>query len=222
MEEDSGRSAKKWYKSRIATYTILAVLVLCLLFVLVDVIGCVCGPGSRHPSPYSSYLGTKEAIYHAVQVHQEEHDGQLPTVNGTVAIDGADYYIVDMCALLIDSGGLLHMIPWSCTQLSGGSNDNCDGPCDDCDPSTHHIWVVDADGKAHLTLITGEDCGPNADYALAIDDNGEFYYICVNCEGCDPDAHYIWAVDADGEVYSTCVGGDCTASNTDGYQDVWP
>ena len=45
------------------------------------------------------------------------------------------------------------------------------------------------------------------------------------CEGscsCYPNAHYIWAVTAVGDVKSSCVGGDCDASNEDGFQGVYP
>jgi prepilin-type N-terminal cleavage/methylation domain-containing protein len=39
---------------------------------------------------------------------------------------------------------------------------------------------------------------------------------------CSPLAHYVWAVTPGGDVKSACVGTDCDASNTDGYQGVYP
>jgi len=42
------------------------------------------------------------------------------------------------------------------------------------------------------------------------------------CTGCVDVNHYVWYIDSSGNVYSLCVGGDCTLTDTDGYQDVWP
>lgn len=42
------------------------------------------------------------------------------------------------------------------------------------------------------------------------------------CTGCFAVNHYIWYMDSSGNVYSLCAGGDCTLTDTDGYQDVWP
>ena len=47
-----------------------------------------------------------------------------------------------------------------------------------------------------------------------------------NCDGgncsCYNNAHYIWTVDVNGSVHSACTGDKCRASNTDGYQGIWP
>ncbi len=47
-----------------------------------------------------------------------------------------------------------------------------------------------------------------------------------NCDGgncsCYNSAHYVWAMDSTGSVRSACIGDKCRASNSDGYQGVWP
>ena len=42
------------------------------------------------------------------------------------------------------------------------------------------------------------------------------------CIGCLDTNHYTWYIDATGNVFSLCSGADCTLTDADGYQDVWP
>jgi hypothetical protein len=121
-------------------------------------------------SPEKAYNTTKDKIQGAVQDYQDNNGEGLPTINGTVTVNGSLCRIIDICALIAEDDRMLRDVPENCVSINGSDNDNCN----------------------------------------------------AGCEGCWEYSHYIWVVDDAGKVNSTCVGSDCSAYNTDGYQDVWP
>jgi hypothetical protein len=158
LSEQQQKPAKKWYK-KWTNILVLLVLSFVIIYVIINVLTM-----EIHYSGGHYYNIFKDNIQNAVQYYQDKNEGGLPTVNGTVTVNGSLCHIIDICALLVSEGGKLSQIPDSCVSINGSDNDNCDAGCGEnsqpwnsCTEYSHYIWVVDESGNVHSTCV-GSDC----------------------------------------------------------------
>jgi hypothetical protein len=145
------RKSKRWYKNW-WNYFFILIFILFIAALCVMSIG-----GSLTPSRESVYSHNQKSLQDAVKDYQNRNDGALPTVNGTVTVNGSLCHIIDVCALLVPEGGKLNQVPDTCTSINGSNNDNCDAGCEGCWEYSHYIWVVDESGNVYSTCV-GSDC----------------------------------------------------------------
>jgi hypothetical protein len=116
---------------------------------------------SKPTSPNeSAYNTVYDEIQNAVVVYATNSSGVFPTINGTVAISGYDFQIIDICSLLTSKGGTLSEVPGGVASVNGSDNDNCDTGCNGCLTSNHYVWAIDSNGSVYSTCV-GEDCEAN-------------------------------------------------------------
>jgi hypothetical protein len=114
-----------------------------------------------HPSGgEAGYNYNKDNLQAAVKAYQDKNMRELPTINGTVAINGSDYRIVNACALLASQGGKLTHVPDGSASINGSDNDNCDAGCGECSKYASYIWAVDANGSVY-SICVGAGCQTN-------------------------------------------------------------
>jgi len=117
---------------------------------------------SEIPSPEEeAYNSVYDDLDYAVYAYYAGHGSALPTINGTVNISGADYRILDICALLTSAGGIFSEVPEGLASVAGPDNDNCDAGCPGCSTSNHYIWTVDDYGI--YSMCVGDDCEANGE-----------------------------------------------------------
>ena len=157
-EEQEKPAKKKWYKnwSNILLLAII-VIVICGIVALAGIMSIGGGTGT---SPQAAYATVKEQLTSAVEVYQANNSGALPTLNGTVTINGSVYQIIDVCSLLTSQGGLLRNVPDGIWSSNGSTDDNCDSGCEGCRNTSHYIWAVNSNGNLHSTCV-GNDCKAN-------------------------------------------------------------
>lgn len=108
-----------------------------------------------------AYNAVYDEIESAVIAYYYYNEGTLPTINGTVNIDGYDCQILDICALLISAGGILNEMPEGVASIDGQDNDNCDSGCAGCSAESHYIWAIDDYGI--YSVCVGDDCEANGE-----------------------------------------------------------
>ena len=143
----------KWYEIRpIYQFTFIIVILLILAGVCVMAAG-----GHPTPSAESFYHRAKTELQNAVQNYQNKNNGVLPTINGTVTVNGSLCHIIDICALLVSEGGKLNQVPDGYISINGSDNDNCDAGCGGCNTAYSYIWAVDNNGDVYSTCV-GKYC----------------------------------------------------------------
>ena len=108
----------------------------------------------------SIYVTAKGYVQEMVKHYQSENNGNLPTINGTVTINGKAYDIIDLCAILINinsSRPEAYYPQYFAITINGSDNDNCDSGCNGCWPQWYYIWAVDKSGKVYSTCM-GDGC----------------------------------------------------------------
>lgn len=150
VSKEQGKS-KRWYKNwRVYLFLLIILLIIASLWVMS--IG-----GSVSPRLENIYDNAKEELRNAVNDYQNQNNGTLPTINGTVTINGSAYEIINICSLLASQGGTLKYLPDSCISINGSDNDNCDAGCTGCWEYSHYIWAVDDEGNVYSTCV-GKYC----------------------------------------------------------------
>jgi len=146
---------RKWYEIR-RIYLFICIVV--ILLVIAGVVVMAAG-GTVCPSKEGAYRIVKTNLQNAVNTYQNKNDGDLPTINGTVTINGSPCKIVNMCILLEQNEESLKTIHDSLWIGNGSNDDNCDGGCTGCNTYNHssYIWAVDDEGNVHSTCV-GEHC----------------------------------------------------------------
>jgi hypothetical protein len=154
MNEAQEKPKKKWYRK---WYTVaLSLFLFCVsaYFLAMDI------KPEIHDSPENMYNITKHNVKSAVQAYQDKHEGRMPTINGTVIINGSPCRIIDICALSASESSklnLLYKATDSCISINGSDNDNCDASCAGCRETSSYIWVIDNDG-AVCSTCAGKGC----------------------------------------------------------------
>jgi len=109
------------------------------------------------------YHTTKGQLYTWIEYYMDDYD-ELPivNVNATVRINENEYYIIDVCTLVeyFEHQDLSFKVPYSCIEIEGPNNDNCDGGNCSCYPDSHYIWTIDDNGTINSTCV-GEECYAN-------------------------------------------------------------
>ena len=155
MSEDQGKPKSKWYRNRI--------FIACAVIVIVGVsaAGAYWGTRSGDDGSRDGYDRTKAIVADAVMVYKSEHEGKLPTTNGTVDIGGKNYSIVNICVLLGKEIGTVWDVPAKLWSGNGSDNDNCDGGCTGCLNTSHYILAVDGNGSVYSTCV-GANCSTHS------------------------------------------------------------
>jgi hypothetical protein len=114
-------------------------------------------PGPEEEAYNSAYANLLDAVV----AYYYDHDGELPTINGTVNISGYDSQILDICALLTTAEGGLNDVPEGVASVSDSDNDNCDAGCEGCSAASHYVWAID-DYGIYSTCV-GDECDANGE-----------------------------------------------------------
>ena len=157
MNEKQGKPAKIWHikRSSIINLAITVIVIGGIVALFTISIG---GPGPG--SPQAAYNTVKEQLANAVQYYQHSNNETLPTLNGTVTINGSVYQIINICPLLLSQGGMLRVVPDGIWSGNGSTDDNCDGGCGGCREHSSYIWAVAINGSVHSTCV-GSGCKAN-------------------------------------------------------------
>ena len=144
----------KWYEIR------RIYLFICILFILLMIAGFSV-VAFTEPNITTcrecAYDSAKIELQNAVNDYQNKNNGAVPTINGTVTVNGSLCHIIDICALLVSEGGKLNQVPDGYISINGSDNDNCDAGCTGCWEYSHYIWAVDDEGDVYSTCI-GDYC----------------------------------------------------------------
>jgi hypothetical protein len=118
---------------------------------------------SEMPTPEEvAYNSAYSDLLEAVSSYYMDNDGVVPTINGTVNVNGYDLQILDICALLTSAGGILSEVSEGVASVEGSDNDNCDAGCGGCLAASHYIWAADEYGI--YSTCVGSNCSEyNAD-----------------------------------------------------------
>jgi hypothetical protein len=155
--EEQGKPAKIWHIKRSSMIN-LAITVIVIGGIVALFTISIGGPGPR--SPQAAYNIIKEEVQEAVNEYQANNSALLSTLNGTVAINGSVYRILDVCSLLRSQGGWLRAVPDGIWSGNGSADDNCDSGCGGCSEYSHYIWAVDGNVSVHSTCV-GSSCKAN-------------------------------------------------------------
>ena len=98
------------------------------------------------------YETAKHKMQLAVTSYQTNHNGELPLTGATVAIEGTDYDIIDVCALVVKDK-LLRKVP------KGTNKRNCSAGGCTCQDG-HYLWLCDRNGNV-LSTCVGAECKAN-------------------------------------------------------------
>ena len=120
------------------------------------------GGGTWPPATQAAYNTIKEELQNAVQYYQHNNNGTLPTINGTMTINGSVCQILDICSLLTSQNGTLRAVPDGIWSGNDSTDDNCDDGCEGCFNTSHYVWTIDNNGSLYSTCV-GEDCDANGE-----------------------------------------------------------
>ena len=149
MNEEQRKPSKKWYKDwRVYSLIFTPFILLILAGVWVMAAG-----GSFHPNPKSVYDTAKTELQDAVNDYQNKNNGALPTINGTVTINGSTYRIINICPLLTQNEESLQTVTDSLWCGNGSNDDNWDGGCAQCYAVSSYIWAADDEGNVYSTCV---------------------------------------------------------------------
>ncbi len=136
---------------------IVITILLILVGVVILAVGNVFGTARS-----TAYVSVRQQVQTAVVAYSTKHQGAYPLTGNTTVIDGNTLGIIDACALLASSGGMLREVPDGF--ISTPDNDNCDSGeynCS-CDLKAHYIWTVDVNGNIYSscidTILNGGGC----------------------------------------------------------------
>jgi len=108
-------------------------------------------------SKEGAYKEAKIELQNAVSDYQSKNNGELPTINGTVTINGSVYQIIDICPLLTQNGESLQTVIESLWCGNSSNDDNWDSGCAECNAFSSYIWAADDEGHVYSTCV-GEYC----------------------------------------------------------------
>ena len=163
MNEGQGHPVKKW-PSRLARTMLwstlfiggIAILAYMISFLPKNIIG------AQQQTEHHDAIRNK--IQQAVDVYIVNHNGSLPTLNGSYTnAECSDCKIINISALLSGNGGALQSVPISLWQGPGTCDDNCDAAGSNisgCFNTSHYVWIVDNSGIVYSTC-RGEGCPSN-------------------------------------------------------------
>jgi hypothetical protein len=143
----------KWYDIR-PIYQFIFIIV--ILLMIAGVVVMAAG-GNPTPSAESFYHRAKIELQNAVTDYQDKNNGALPTINGTVSINGSIYRIINICPLLTQNEESLQTVIESLWCGNGSDDDNWDGGCAECTAYSSYIWAADDEGNVYSTCV-GEYC----------------------------------------------------------------
>lgn len=132
-----------------------------------------CSGGTFYSTRQRAYDVTRDEMKNAVAEYRSRANdsSQMPIINENVTFtptnSNSSYYIIDMSLLLTSNGGLLSVVPDSCSELPGPDNDNCDGGASGCSNTSHYIWGMDEYGNVYSMFLNFDNVNPCA------------------CDGCD-------------------------------------
>jgi hypothetical protein len=151
MSKEQGKF--KWYDIR-PIYQFI-----CIIVILLILAGIVVMAAGGHPTPgkEGAYDIVRTELQNAVKDYQNKNNGELPTINGTVTINGSDYRIINICPLLTLIEESLQTVRDSLWCGNGSNDDNWDGGCAECNVHSSYIWAVDDEGNVYSTCV-GERC----------------------------------------------------------------
>jgi hypothetical protein len=154
MSEEQRKPAKRWYKVRLRIFVLL-LSIICVVVVFAYIIPT---KGLLGPTCLKcAYDSAKTDLQNAVNDYQNKNNGTLPTINGTVTINGSVYPIIDICSLLPQNGESLQTVIESLWCGNGSNDDNWDGGCAECNTFSSYIWAADDEGNIYSTCV-GEYC----------------------------------------------------------------
>ena len=153
MSKEQIKPTKKWYKHwRVYLFIFTPFILLMIAGLVVTAAG-----GQLSPSREGAYGIVKTDLQNAVNDYQNKNDGALPTINGTITINGSAYKIINICLLPTQNEVSLQHIIGSLWGGNGSYDDNCDGGCAECTTYGSYIWAVDDEGNIYSTCV-GEHC----------------------------------------------------------------
>jgi len=152
MNKEQGKPAKKWYK-----YWQLYLLILVVLLIVAFIYVMSRGEVFVYPKSSAIYNTAKTELQNAVQDYQNENNGALPTINGTVTINGSTYRIINICPLVTQNEEALQTVIESLWCGNSSNDDNWDGGCAECNAYSSYVWAADDQGNVYSTCV-GEHC----------------------------------------------------------------
>lgn len=182
-----------WFK-RYGVYILVALLLSALVGFLVFLVLQPEVKG-RANGTCTDYHTTKSKLYTWIEYYMDDRE-ELPivNVNATVRINESAYYIIDICALVeyFQNQDLSFQVPYSCIEIEGPNNDNCDGGNCSCYLDSHYIWAIDDNGAINSTCV-GEECYANNE------DGFQDVWTCYE------EAHDLLS-DSRGAIIGGCIG----------------
>ncbi|MEA1958189.1 MAG: hypothetical protein U9N44_00730 [Chloroflexota bacterium] len=154
MREEQGKL--KWYKD----WRVYSLIFTPIVLIMLAGVWIMAAGGHPTPSMESYYYTAKTELHNAVQDYQNKNHGALPTINGTVTINGSAYRIIDICPLLTQNKESLQTVIESLWCGNGSNDDNWDGGCANCSAYSSYIWAVDDEGNVYSTCV-GDYCSVN-------------------------------------------------------------
>ena len=133
-----------------------------MFIVILSVILFISDKYSIEKPPYwRAYDINKADVQNTVTAYQTDHNASLPILNGTYTnVDCSNCSVINISALLVVNGGLLHEAPDG-LYLSTGGNDNCGGNVSlGCSTDASYIWIVNNDGVV-VSYCAGAGCTTN-------------------------------------------------------------
>jgi len=155
MNEVQGKPANKWYKDKRGELFLICIFLIILL-IIASVWIMYIGREIHYTKTYV-YNTAKAELQNTIKAYQDKNNGALPTINGTVIINGSTYRIINICSLLNQSGEKRLTVLGCLWSGSGSNDDNCDGGCAECTASHSFIWTIDDEGKVYSTCV-GKYC----------------------------------------------------------------
>lgn len=151
MNEEQEKHTKSSI-SKPLLYLMVLIILLCVIGV-----GVMAAGGHTTPSVESFYYTAKTELQNAVNNYQNKNNGALPTINGSVIINGSTYRIINICPLLTENEESLQTVIESLWCSNGSNDDNWGSSCADCNFYSSYIWAVDNGGNVHSTCV-GQYC----------------------------------------------------------------
>lgn len=157
MSEEQIEPTRRWYKRWQLYLFILVIIVIVAVVIIMSGGGVFVQPGGS-----LAYDTSKAELQNAVNDYRDRNNGALPTINGTVTINGSSYAIINICPLLNQDEESLQKVIQSLWCGNGSNDDNWDNGCAECTTWSSYVWAVDDEGNVYSTCV-GEYCEANGE-----------------------------------------------------------
>ncbi|MFA5055067.1 MAG: hypothetical protein WC562_02695 [Dehalococcoidia bacterium] len=160
-QEKTRRWYKKFFDEREDVDSFIWIVLAILLAVAIVTIVATGKCETKLDEKARSYLTVSDEIKNAIAQYCSDHNGLLPTLNGTYTnAECPNCSVINMSALLVENGGLLREAPKG-LNLSPSGKDNCGGNTSlGCSSANSYIWIVNNDGVV-FSYCAGAGCTTN-------------------------------------------------------------